>query len=237
VDEVIDTIEQIDWQDVDAMLNDRGYAVVSEFLSGKQCDQLVHRYHSSDGYRKKVIMERYRFGLGEYKYFDHPLPDVVQVMREHIYPKLVPTANSWMGMLKIDKRFSDDFEMLQVECRANHQLKPTPLILKYEQGGFNTLHQDLYGEVFFPLQVAVFLSDPDVDYVGGEFVLMEQRPRAQSKAVVLKPGKGDMLVFTSNFRPVKGAKGYYRANIKHGVSELHRGERYTLGVIFHDAVS
>jgi len=182
-------------------------------------------------------MERYRFGLGEYKNFDYPLPDLVQLIRENIYPKLVPIANFWMDSLKINKQFPFDFHRLQSECYANNQMKPTALILKYGKGGFNTLHQDLYGEVYFPLQVALFLNEPETDYTGGEFVITQQTPRAQSKAIVLKPRRGDMLIFTTNFRPVKGTKGYYRVNMKHGVSELHSGERYTLGIIFHDALS
>ena len=182
-------------------------------------------------------MERYRFGLGEYKYFDYPLPSIIQTLREEIYPKLAPIANLWMKVLKVEKRFPDSFDELQAQCHANNQLKPTPLILKYGKGGFNTLHQDLYGDVYFPLQTVFFLNEPDTDFTGGEFVMTQQTPRAQSKAIVLKPKKGEMLIFTTNFRPVKGKRGYYRVNMKHGVSELYSGERHTMGVIFHDALS
>lgn len=152
-------------------------------------------------------------------------------------PYLVPIANVWMNQLAIDKKFPATLQTLQAECHANNQLKPTPLILKYGIGGFNTLHQDLYGDVYFPLQAAIFLSEPDVDYTGGEFVLTQQIPRAQSKAMVLKPPQGSMMIFTTNFRPMRGARGYYRASMRHGVSEVSQGHRHTLGIIFHDAVS
>jgi hypothetical protein len=182
-------------------------------------------------------MKRYRFGSGEYKYFSYPLPAVVQTIRETIYPKLAPIANDWMKVLKIDRKFPGTLPALLKLSHQHNQIKSTPLILKYGQGGYNTLHQDLYGEIWFPLQTVLFLSDPDSDYRGGDFILIQQTPRAQSRAIVLKPGKGDLLIFTTQFRPVKGSKGYYRANIKHGVSEVHSGERYTLGVIFHDATN
>lgn len=230
-------INKLDCEKVSGDLNDKGYTTVSKILSDKQCEKLIQAYNSENLYRKTVVMERYRFGLGEYKYFDYPLPEIIQTLRETIYPKLAPIANLWMKALKIDKSFPSTLDGLQTLCHQNNQLKPTPLILKYGQGGFNTLHQDLYGEVYFPLQAVLFLNEPYVDYTGGEFVLTQQTPRAQSKAVVLQPKKGDMLIFTTNFRPIKGKRGYYRANMKHGVSELHSGERHTLGIIFHDAIS
>jgi hypothetical protein len=182
-------------------------------------------------------MERHRFGLGEYKYFDYPLPELVQKARDEMYPYLEVIANRWAEQLRMDVRYPQEFAEFQVECRANGQLKPTPLILRYGKGGFNTLHQDLYGEVYFPMQVASFLNEPDEDYTGGEFVLTEQVPRAQSKAIVLRPKRGDIIIFTTNFRPLRGSKGFYRANMRHGVSEVTSGERHTLGVIFHDAIS
>jgi len=182
-------------------------------------------------------MERYRFGSGEYKYFNYPLPNLIQRIRTGIYPKLAPIANAWFKALNIEKVFPDTHQELLQQCNQNNQLKATVLILKYGKGGHNTLHQDLYGDIYFPIQTVLFLSEPGEDFTGGEFVLTQQTPRAQSKAIVLKPGKGDLLAFTTNFRPVKGTKGYYRANMKHGVSEIHEGERYTLGIIFHDALS
>jgi hypothetical protein len=229
-------IEQLDWDNISSRLNDNGYALVSNILTIAECDTLVRRYDEKELYRKIVNMERYRFGLGEYKYFNYPLPGIIQQARQSLYPYLAPVANNWMKALNINKQFPGSLTELLEECHAHHQTRPTPLILRYEKGGYNTLHQDLYGEIFFPMQTVLFLDEPGKDYEGGEFVLIEQRPRAQSKAIVLKPGKGDMLIFTTNFRPVKGAKGYYRVNMKHGVSEVTAGKRHTLGVIFHDAL-
>ncbi len=226
-----------DWQSVSESMNEKGYAIIPKIISDEQCNELIQEYNNENLYRKTVIMERYRFGLGEYKYFDYPLPKIIQTLRETIYPKLSPIANLWMKVLNIDKIFPETFEELQSLCHQNNQLKPTPLILKYGKGGFNTLHQDLYGEVYFPMQTVLFLNEPDKDFTGGEFVLTQQTPRAQSKAIVLKPKKGDMLIFTTNFRPIKGTRGYYRVNMKHGVSEVISGERHTLGVIFHEATS
>ena len=180
-------------------------------------------------------MEHHKYGLGEYKYFQYPLPRIVQDLREAIYPHLAPVANNWMNVLNIEKQFPAGLDGLLEHCYANGQNRPTPLILKYAKGGYNALHQDLYGDIYFPMQAVLFLSKPGEDYTGGEFVLIEQTPRAQSKAIVLKPVQGDMLLFTTNFRPAKGAKGYHRVNMKHGVSELTVGNRYTLGIIFHDA--
>ena len=228
---------KVKWDEVEEGLHRKGYAVAPGFLEQDMCDALKELYDQKEGYRKTVVMERYRFGLGEYKYFDYPLPKRIQNLRSELYPYLAPIANLWMKALKIEKQFPESHQELISKCKEQNQLKPTPLILKYGKGGFNTLHQDLYGEVYFPIQVVLFLSDPDVDYEGGEFVMTQQTPRAQSKAIVLRPKKGDMLLFTTNFRPVKGKKGYYRVNMKHGVSELHYGERYTLGIIFHDAIS
>ncbi|MGH1353164.1 MAG: 2OG-Fe(II) oxygenase, partial [Methyloligellaceae bacterium] len=218
-------------------LHNKGVASVPGFICKSQCQKLIEGYHSPNRYRKTVDMERYRFGLGEYKYFDYPLPHFIQVLRESIYPYLVPVANRWMSVLSIEKQFPSTFQALQDECHANHQLKPTALILKYGQGGFNTLHQDLYGEIYFPLQAVICLNEPGVDYSGGEFVMTQQVPRAQSKAIVLHPKQGDLMFFTTNFRPIKGTRGYYRASMRHGVSEVIHGTRHTLGIIFHDAVS
>lgn len=237
MDKLIQKIEQTDWKLVANSLHEKGYAVVPEFLAENECNELLELYDQPGIYRKKVVMERYRFGKGEYKYFDYPLPSLIQTIREHVYPNLVPVANLWMEVLKMNKRFPERLTTLLNECHQNNQLKPTPLILKYEQGGFNTLHQDLYGDVYFPLQSVLILNDRNVDFDGGEFVMTQHTPRAQSKAIVLNPMKGDMLIFTTNFRPVKGSRGYYRATMKHGVSEVHSGQRHTLGIIFHDATT
>lgn len=227
----------INWQNITDEMHEKGYTVIPNLLTNEQCEELKENYNNANAYRKTVVMERYRFGLGEYKYFNYPLPDLIQTIREKIYPNLAAIANDWMKMLHIDTRFPGTFSDLQTLCHTNNQVKPTVLILKYGKGGYNTLHQDLYGEIYFPIQTVLFLNEPVEDFTGGEFVLTQQTPRAQSKAIVLQPKKGDMLIFTTNFRPVKGAKGYYRANMKHGVSEICSGERYTLGIIFHDAVS
>ncbi|MFM8914107.1 MAG: 2OG-Fe(II) oxygenase, partial [Flammeovirgaceae bacterium] len=197
---------------------------------------LIALYPQSKIYRSVINMKRYRFGEGEYKYFAYPLPDVLQNVRENIYPHLAPLANEWMHRLSIDTSFPLEHAALIEHCHQHGQTRPTSLILKYETGGYNTLHQDLYGEVYFPFQVVFLLSEPKNDFEGGEFVMVEQLPRAQSKAQVLNLQQGDALIFTTNFRPVLGTRGYYRAKIRHGVSPLLSGTRYALGVIFHDAV-
>jgi hypothetical protein len=229
-------IDELKRENITDEMNDKGYACISKVLTNEECDALKDLYTNEALYRKTIQMERYRFGLGEYKYYNYPLPALVQQLREGIYPLIAPIANNWMRVLNTGKQFPGNLNELTVLCHRHNQTRPTPLILKYGKGGYNTLHQDLYGDIFFPMQLVVFLNEPDVDYKGGEFVLIEQRPRAQSKAIVLKPGKGDILLFTTNYRPVKGSKGYYRVNMKHGVSELLSGERHTLGIIFHDAV-
>jgi uncharacterized protein len=232
-----DKIAEIDWHRVTGELNQKGYTIVPQFLPNQSCEELIHKYNDSDLYRKTITMERHSFGLGEYKYFKYPLPDLIQTVRGAIYPKLASVANAWMKMLNAGRQFPDTFDELQRLCHDKNQTKPTVLILKYGKGGYNTLHQDLYGDIFFPFQLVFFLNEPDDDYTGGEFVLTQQVPRAQSKAIVLRPHKGDMLIITTNFRPIKGSKGYYRAQMKHGVSEVHNGERHTLGIIFHDALN
>lgn len=231
------SIKKIDWTMVTEAMHNRGYALVTNLLTEEDCGQLIASYADETLYRKTITMERYRFGLGEYKYFQYPLPPLIQTIREQVYPNLVPIANSWMEALKTEKHFPPTLTALHELCNTHQQVKPTVLILKYGKGGHNTLHQDLYGDVFFPIQLVLFLNEPGKDYSGGEFVLTEQVPRAQSKAIVLQPGRGDMLLFTTNFRPVKGNKGYYRVNMKHGVSEISEGNRHTLGIIFHDALS
>jgi hypothetical protein len=230
-------LENIDWQTVSENLNNSGYALIPHILDAADCSQLIENYSQPAFYRKAIVMERYRFGLGEYKYFGYPLPGLIQSIREKVYPKLAPVANKWMEVLHINTRFPDSLQELHKLCHEHQQTRSTVLILKYGRGGYNTLHQDLYGEIFFPMQAVLFLNEPEEDYTGGEFVLIEQVPRAQSRAIVLKPKRGDMLVFTTRFRPVKGTKGYYRANMKHGVSEVREGSRYTLGIIFHDALT
>ena len=230
-------IESLDWPNLLRSLDQKGYILIPEVLSKSQCHRLKDLYDHHTAFRKTVLMEKFRFGQGEYKYFEYPLPDVIQTLRESIYPYLADLANNWMQMLKLERQFPDNFIEFQAQCHQNHQNKATVLLLRYGKGGYNTLHQDLYGEVYFPFQLVYFLDQFEQDYSGGEFVMTEQVPRAQSKAMVIKPNQGDMLIFATNFRPVKGKKGYYRANMKHGVSEVHQGQRNTLGIIFHDAIS
>lgn len=226
-----------DWSSVTATLHDKGFAVIKDVLTNEECTALIAGYETAAAYRKTIQMERYRFGRGEYKYFQYPLPALITALREQIYAEIVPVANQWMRELAMDIRFPATHPEMKARCREHGQEQPTVLILKYGTGGFNTLHQDLYGDVYFPMQVVFMLSRADEDYTGGELVITEQIPRAQSKVNVLKPGLGDMVIFTTSFRPVKGSRGYYRVNMKHGVSPLHSGSRYSLGIIFHDGLS
>lgn len=235
--EIIKKIENAHWQNITEAMDQNGYAIIPNLLSDQQCQALKAAYSNPTLYRKTVVMERFRFGSGEYKYFNYPLPELIQQIRTSIYPKLAPIANAWFRALNMDKQFPLQHAELLQQCHKNGQQKATVLILKYGQGGFNTLHQDLYGDIYFPIQIVLFLNEPDQDFTGGEFVLTQQIPRAQSKAIVLKPRKGDGLIFTTHFKPEKGTKGYYRVNMKHGVSEVKSGERHTLGIIFHDALN
>jgi hypothetical protein len=230
-------IEDADWNRITEEMNRNGYAILSKLLTDQQCEALKADYLRADLYRKTVVMARHRFGLGEYKYFNYPLPDLLQAIRTTVYPYLAPIANNWCKALHIDIQFPIDHASLLRRCHENGQSEATALILKYGKGGFNTLHQDLYGDVYFPIQMVLFLNEPGQDYTGGEFVLTKQVPRSQSKVIVLKPRKGDALIFTTNFKPERGTKGYYRVNMKHGVSEVKEGVRHTLGIIFHDAAS
>ncbi|MBS1949652.1 MAG: hypothetical protein OJF59_002726 [Cytophagales bacterium] len=230
-------LQNTDWELVANEMHEKGFAIIPNILTDEECSELIRNYDNPNAYRKTVVMERYRFGLGEYKYFNYPLPDIIQQIRTNIYPHLAPIANAWFKALNVDRQFPKTHQELLQQCHENNQQKATVLILKYGKGGHNTLHQDLYGDIYFPIQTVLFLNEPDKDFTGGEFVLTQQIPRAQSKAIVLKPKKGDMLIFTTNFKPEKGIRGYYRVNMKHGVSEVHSGQRYTLGIIFHDAIS
>ncbi len=237
MENITDRINNLNWQLASQELSNNGLALVRSAITIDDCEELIYHYNNQQDYRKTVTMERYRFGMGEYKYFRYPLPDLIQTIRHTVYPKIAPVANRWMEVLKINTTFPDTFSEFQNICHAAGQKLPSVLILKYGPGGHNTLHQDLYGEVFFPIQLVLFLSQPGTEYAGGEFVLTQQTPRAQSKVIVFQPNKGDMLLFTTNFRPVKGNSGYHRVNMKHGVSPVSEGSRYTLGIIFHDALS
>ena len=229
-----ETIE-LDSKRVAHGLDTGGFALVKEVLSPEECDTIRDFYEQERLFRSTINMQRYRFGLGEYKYFNYPLPALVRSLREKFYEHLVPLANEWMSRLGLDIRYPEKLDAFLALCHSKNQRRATPLVLRYEGGGFNTLHQDIYGEVYFPFQVVFMLTERGTDYEGGELVFVEQLPRAQSRAEVITPGKGDAVIFTTNFRPVKGSRGYYRAKMKHGVSPVRKGTRYTMGLIFHDA--
>jgi hypothetical protein len=225
----------LDWPRIGADLDTLGYGVVGGLLSAKQCAALAKRYPDDTLFRSRVVMARHGFGKGEYKYFTYPLPDKVAALRSALYPPLAEIANRWNTELGIDVGFPAEHAEFLARCHEAGQTKPTPLLLQYCEGDYNRLHQDLYGEHVFPLQVACLLSEPGKDFTGGEFVLTEQRPRMQSRAEVIPLGRGDGVIFPVRHRPVQGTRGFYRANIRHGVSRLHSGSRHTLGIIFHDA--
>jgi hypothetical protein len=225
----------LDWERIAVDLDTHGCATVSALLTPLECAVLAETYSSDTGFRSRVVMSRHGFGRGEYKYFAYPLPDTVATLRTALYPPLARIANRWNETLGIDVRYPDAHEAFLARCHDAGQTRPTPLLLRYGVGDYNCLHQDLYGEHAFPLQVAFLLSAPGQDFTGGEFVLTEQRPRMQSRAEVVPLGQGDGVIFPVHHRPVKGTRGYYRVNLRHGVSRLRSGLRHTLGVIFHDA--
>jgi hypothetical protein len=223
------------WPEVVAALDERGYAVVPGLLDPAECGELAALYARDRAFRSRVVMARHNFGSGEYKYLRYPLPAAVSALREALYPRLVPLANRWHERLSLAPRFPPSLKAYLARCHAAGQQRPTPLILKYEAGDYNCLHQDLYGEFVFPVQATVLLSQPGRDFAGGEFLLVEQRPRMQSKGEVVPLEEGDAVIFAVNHRPVAGARGFYRTTLRHGVSRLHAGRRFTLGIIFHDA--
>ena len=228
-------LASLDWSAIRESLWQHGSALTSALLTPSECARLVNLYRSENVFRSHIIMSRYRFGRGDYKYFDYPLPPVVQHLREHSYPHLAPLANEWNQALGLSEAFPERHSSFLDACAKNGQTRATPLLLRYESGDFNCLHQDVYGAVAFPLQRTCFLSQPDVDYEGGEFVIVEQQPRAQSKAEVITAQLWQVLIFATRYRPVKGSRGFYRVSLRHGVSRLKRGVRFTLGVIYHDA--
>ena len=216
-------------------LNSDGYAVVSGLLTPAQCVRLASDYSSDTLFRSRVVMARHGFGRGEYKYFAYPLPDPVFQLRESLYGAVVELANEWHAAMRSESRYPPSHEQFLQRCHEAGQLRPTPLLLRYAAGDYNCLHQDLYGDEVFPLQMAVLLSSPGKDFSGGEFVLTEQRPRMQSRVHVVALEQGDAVVFPVHHRPVQGARGMYRVNMRHGVSRVHSGSRTTLGIILHDA--
>jgi hypothetical protein len=230
-----DRVDGLDWPSIGTSLAEQGYAQTPPVLTPGECLELIRLYGEEGRFRSTVDMARHRFGIGEYKYFAAPLPDLVAELRAHLYPALARIANTWMEWLGATERYPAGLPEFLARCAAHGQTRPTPLLLRYEAGGFNCLHQDLYGEVAFPLQAAAFLSRPGLDYTGGEFLLVEQRPRAQSVGEALLTQQGELVIFTTRARPVRGTRGHYRAAVRHGVSRVRSGTRYTLGLIFHDA--
>ncbi len=223
------------WQTARSQLDERGFALIRGALAKETCAEIAGYYADDGRFRSRIDMARYNFGRGEYKYFAYPLPEIVAHLRCAIYPELAPLANAWAERLGDKPRFPGALEEFLQRCHRAGQRRPTPLLLKYRAGDYNCLHQDLYGEIVFPFQLTFFLSRRGEDFTGGEFILSEQRPRRQSRVEVLAPDQGDAVVFSVHHRPVQGARGYYRAGLRHGVSTVHAGERYTLGIIFHDA--
>jgi len=231
-----ESFSQIDWQHTLSQLDERGFAVLPKILTKEGCEEIIALYSDDRRFRSRIEMARYSFGQGEYKYFNYPLPPIVQDLRIDFYRHLAPLANEWLERLKSNQsRYPEALSTFTEFCHRSGQKRATPLLLKYGPGDFNCLHQDLYGAVVFPFQLTVFLSQRGKDFEGGEFVLSEQRPRKQSRVEVIAPNQGDAVVFAVHHRPVRGARDYYRANLRHGVSTLRSGERYTLGIIFHDA--
>ncbi len=223
------------WPAADAELDQQGWAMLPGLLDREACDEVSSWYDTSAHFRSRVVMARHGFGQGEYQYFAYPLPPLVATLREALYPRLLPVARAWNARMGGATPYPETLAEYTAACHTAGQLRPTPLLLRYREGDYNALHQDLYGALVFPLQVAVLLSQPERDFTGGEFVLTEQRPRMQSRAAVVPLRQGDAVIFAVHHRPVTGTRGAYRVNLRHGVSRVRSGRRHTLGVIFHDA--
>jgi hypothetical protein len=230
-----DRAKALDWSRIADDLAGQGCAVLERLLSPAECRAISSLYPEDDRFRSRIVMARHGFGRGEYKYFAYPLPDPIEGLRTALYPRLAPIANHWNELMKIRMRYPAGHAEFIELCHAAGQMRPTPLLLQYDAGDYNCLHQDLYGELAFPLQVAILLSQPGRDHTGGEFVLTEQRPRMQSRAEVVPLRQGDAVAFAVHHRPVNGTRGTYRVNMRHGVSRVRSGRRHTLGIIFHDA--
>jgi hypothetical protein len=228
-------IASINWSLLESGLDERGCARIEGLLSAQLCAELAGLYAQREGFRSTIVMARHNFGRGEYRYFSYPLPAPVQALRTELYAKLAPIANRWEEAMRTGLTFPAEHEDFIRRCHDAGQQRPTPLLLRYEAADYNCLHQDLYGEHVFPLQVAILLSQPHRDFEGGEFVLTEQRPRMQSRVEVVPLQQGDAVVFAVHHRPVRGGRGVYRVNMRHGVSTIRSGRRYTLGIVFHDA--
>lgn len=232
---IAERLSSIAWERVESDLNEYGGAVLEQLLTPDECESVTAMYPDDAAFRSRVVMARHGFGRGEYKYFRYPLPKLVEDARTHLYPRLAPIANRWNEALRIEVRYPAKHAEFLERCHGAGQRRPTPLLLQYGEGDYNCLHQDLYGEHVFPIQVAVLLSEPGLDFRGGDFVLAEQRPRMQSRVEVVPLWQGDAVAFAVHHRPVQGARGMYRVNLRHGVSRIRHGHRRTLGIIFHDA--
>jgi hypothetical protein len=228
-------VNAIDWDRVSQELDSQGNSVLEGFLSSDECAELTELYGREELFRSRVVMARHGFGRGEYKYFDYPLPDLIERLRTQTYPRLVPIANRWNGSMNVATRYPEAHADFLSRCHDAGQTRPTPLLLRYTADDYNCLHQDLYGDHVFPLQLAILLSEPGRDFTGGEFVMTEQRPRMQSRPMVVPLRLGDGVVFAVHHRPVQGTRGMYRVNLRHGVSRIRSGQRHTVGIIFHDA--
>ena len=230
-----DRVESLDWPQIESDLESDGCAIAKGLLLPDQCRALAALYPQDEPFRSRVVMARHGFGRGEYKYFTYPLPEAVATLRRSLYPHLAAVANRWNQAMKIAVSYPTDHDEYLERCHAAGQIRPTPLLLQYDEGDYNCLHQDMYGEFVFPLQVAFLLSAPGEDFTGGEFMLMEQRPRMQSRGEVVPLRQGDGVIFAVHHRPVQGTRGTYRVKLRHGVSRLRSGHRHTVGIIFHDA--
>jgi hypothetical protein len=225
----------LDWQRISQELDSQGSIVLERLIAVDQCQALAVMYPKDEFFRSRVVMGRHGFGRGEYKYFNYPLPNIIAELRAELYSRLVPVANRWNAAMGSEIRYPEKHAQFLERCHSAGQVRPTPLLLQYGEGDYNCLHQDLYGEHVFPIQVAILLSEPSRDFTGGEFVLTEQRPRMQSRPEVVPLCQGDAVAFAVHHRPVRGTRGFYRVNLRHGVSRLRAGRRHTLGIIFHDA--
>jgi hypothetical protein len=234
-DPVTTRVASMDWTRIGADLDRNGWSSLDRLITADECEMLAGLYEREHGFRSTVVMSRHGFGRGEYKYFAYPLPDLIAALRPALYAQLVPVANHWNESMGISVCYPLTHADFITRCHAAGQRRPTPLLLRYGTGDYNCLHQDLYGEHVFPLQVVILLSEPDKDFTGGELVLTEQRPRMQSRAEVVPLRRGDAAVFAVHHRPVQGTRGFYRVNMRHGVSQLRSGHRHTAGIIFHDA--
>jgi hypothetical protein len=233
---VAQKVNHIDWKSTEDELNTQGWSVAPKLLTASECDTIAKMYSDDERrFRSRVVMGRHGFGQGEYRYFAYPLPQMIQDLRTTIYPRLAPLANAWNERMGINVRYPKTHKEFLDRCHAAGQKRPTPLLLQYGPGDYNCLHQDLYGEHVFPIQLAVLLSEPGKDFEGGEFVLTEQRPRMQTRPAVVPLSRGDAVIFAVNQRPYKGTRGDYRVALRHGVSKLRKGHRHTMGIIFHDA--